>query len=198
MSSYEERSYERPQFECWHDAASGNPRHYPQWRRTAKRLVSMVVTLLQVCVLVGLTALIYVQYVTSTEYFEGWQVPAVLPPFSSPSPALSLPSPAFADLLGRASDRSASSTLALSTAASTVAARPERTQPQALSICHMAPLTRLSSTPTAAGLLVMGLELAVFRAISTTLTEFENYRTQVMPPAGTPWVGTSPPLGPSR
>jgi hypothetical protein len=71
VSSFVSASYERPQFECWHDAATGNPRFYPPWRRHAKRLLSMGVTLLQVGVLATLTALLYVHYVTSTEFLTG-------------------------------------------------------------------------------------------------------------------------------
>ena len=42
------RSYERPEFECWHDPATGNPRYYPVWMRNAKRTLSLFVTFLQV------------------------------------------------------------------------------------------------------------------------------------------------------
>ena len=49
---FQEPTFERPTYECWHDASTGDPRHYPAWRRNVKRCVSMVVTLLQTGVLV--------------------------------------------------------------------------------------------------------------------------------------------------
>ena len=51
VEHFEGRDFERPEYECWHNASTGQARYYPGWRRNAKRMLSMLVTLLQTGVL---------------------------------------------------------------------------------------------------------------------------------------------------
>ena len=73
VAHFEPRSFERPQFECWHNASTGEGRYYPEWRRTAKRALSLLVTLLQTLFLTVLTLLIYLHYVNAVESYTGIQ-----------------------------------------------------------------------------------------------------------------------------
>jgi len=114
VEHFEGRSFERPQFHCWHNASTGEPRYYPEWRRTAKRAMSLLATLLQTVLLIFLTILIYLHYVNAVEYYTGIQKTLI--------------ASALNGLMY--------------------------------------------------GLIIMGLELLLFGAISRVLTEFENYRTQ--------------------
>jgi hypothetical protein len=114
VEHFEGRSFERPQFHCWHNPSTGEPRYYPEWRRTAKRALSLLATLLQTVLLIFLTLLIYLHYVNAVEYYTGIQKTLI--------------ASALNGLMY--------------------------------------------------GLIIMGLELLLFGAISRVLTEFENYRTQ--------------------
>ena len=71
VKHFEPRSFERPQFQCWHNKSTGEQRYYPEWRRLAKRALSLLVTLLQTVFLVFLTLLIYLHYVNAVEYYSG-------------------------------------------------------------------------------------------------------------------------------